>query len=143
MSVARAYPAGVALNGKIYAVGGRNSSVLDFNVVEAFNPADGLWHEVTHLLEPRAGLGAYAVGNTIYTCGGGWYSYLDSCESYDTTQGYSGTWQSHPSIMIEGRRTFAYANIGPVLYAIAGWRGTYLQTAERWSFESFLPLTIK
>jgi N-acetylneuraminic acid mutarotase len=143
MAHARAYLAGVAANGKIYAIGGRDSAFTDFNYVEAFNPADGLWHVVTGLQKPRGGVGAYAVGNTIYACGGGWNSYLDTCESYNTTQGYSGTWQAHPSIMIEGRRTFGYASIGPTLYAIAGWRGIYLQTAERWSFESFLPITIK
>ncbi len=59
---------------------------------------------------------------------------------YDTTQGYAGSWTSHPAVMIEGRRTFGYANIGPVLYAIAGWNGGFMTSAERWSYESFLPM---
>ena len=89
------------------------------------------------------GVGAYAVGNTIYACGGGWVSYYDSCETYDTTQGYSGSWDIQPDIMLQGRRTFGTTNIGPVLYAIGGWNGNYLQTAERRSFDNFLPLTLK
>ena len=142
MANARAYLAGVAANGKIYAIGGRDSSIANFNVVEAYNPADGAWHTVTHMQEARGGVGAYAVGNAIYACGGGWSTYLDTCEVYDTTQGYSGSWVNHPALLIEGRRTFAYANIGPVLYAIAGWNGNYMTSAERWSYEIFLPLIL-
>lgn len=140
MAHARAYLAGVAANGKIYAIGGRDSATTNFNYVEAYNPADGAWHTVTHMQQARGGLGAYAVGNTIYACGGGWSTYLDTCEGYDTTQGYSGAWKSGPGMLIEGRRTFGYANIGPVLYAVAGYNGTFLTSAERWSYESFLPL---
>lgn len=140
MAYARAFLAGVAANGKIYAIGGRDLGIPNFNYVEAYNPADGAWHTVTHMLEPRAGVGAYAVGNSIYACGGGWSAYLDTCEVYDTTQGYAGSWTSHPAVMIEGRRTFGYANIGPVLYAIAGWNGGFMTSAERWSYESFLPM---
>ncbi len=141
MSNPRAYLSGTAVNGKIYAIGGLNGT--DVNDVEAFNPADGLWHSVTDLHIARAGLGAYSVGNTLYACGGGWNSYLDSCETYDTTQGYSGTWKYLPAYMLEGRRTFGAASIGPVLYAVAGWRGIYLKTAEKWSFDAYLPLTLR
>ena len=140
MSLERGYLAGVAANGKIFAIGGSNSASANLNYVEAYDPADGYWHPVTHMQEARGGPGVFAVGNTIYACGGGWSTYLDSCEVYDTTQGYFGSWATHPAILIEGRRTFGYANIGPVLYAIAGWNGSYLTSAERWSYESFLPL---
>ncbi len=143
MANARAYLAGVVANGKIYAIGGLNASLPDLDHVEAFDPADGLWHSVTNLQVARGGVGAYAVGNTIYACGGGWVSYYDSCETYDTTQGYSGSWDIQPDIMLQGRRTFGTTNIGPVLYAIGGWNGNYLQTAERRSFDNFLPLTLK
>jgi len=67
---------------------------------------------------------------------------LDSCESYDTTLGYDGAWSSHPATLIQGRRTFGYANVGPMLYAIAGYNGSQLATAERWAYESYLPITM-
>jgi len=143
MAHARAYFAGVAANGKVYAIGGRDSVTANFNYVEAYNPADGAWHTVTHMQEPRAGVGAYAVGNIIYACGGGWSTYLDTCEMYNTTQGYAGSWVTHPALLIEGRRSFGFANIGPVLYAIAGWNGGYMTSAERWSYETYLPLIQK
>ena len=143
MANARTYLVGIAVNGKIYAIGGLTSAQSTLNYVKAFDPADGLWHSVTNLQVARGGVGAYAFGNTIYAFGGGWTSYFASCETYDTTQDYSGSWDIQPDIMLQGRRTFATANIGPVLYAIAGWNGNYLQTAERRSFDSFLPLTLK
>lgn len=143
MAHARAYLAGVAANGKIYAVGGRDVIANDLSYVEAYNPADNAWHSVTSLSKARAGLGVYAVGNTLYACGGGFYGYFDDCEVYETTQGYSGSWTNHPALLIEGRRTFAYANIGPVLYAIGGYNGNYLATAERWSYETYLPAILK
>lgn len=142
MTYNRAYLGGVAVNGKIYAVGGRNV-VTDLSYVEAYNPADNTWHSVTSLSKARGGVGVYAVGSTLYACGGGWSSLYDDCEVYDTTQGYSGAWKSHPALLIEGRRTFAYANIGPVLYAIAGYNGYYLTSAERWSYDVFLPAILK
>lgn len=143
MTHARGYLAGVAANGKIYAIGGRNAGTADFDYVEAYNPADGAWHVVTGMQEARGGGGAYAVGNIIYACAGGWSTYLDTCEMYNTTQGYAGTWATHPALLIDGRRTFGFANIGPVLYAIAGYNGALMTSAERWSYETFLPLIQK
>ena len=130
----------VTINGKIYALGGYDCP----SCVEVYDPADGAWHVVSNLTAERGGVGVYAIGTNLYACGGGgWSSYLDSCESYDTNQGFSGVWKAHPAYMLQGRRTFAYANIGPVMYAIAGWNGGYMQTAERWSFDSYLPITLK
>jgi N-acetylneuraminic acid mutarotase len=138
-NTADAYFGAVTINGKIFTLSGYYCP----NCVEAYDPGANEWHVVTDLTSARGGAGVYAIGTNLYACGGGWYSYLDTCESYDTTQGYSGTWEAHPSILIEGRRTFGYASIGPVMYAIAGYRSAFLQTAERWSFEAYLPITIK
>ncbi len=138
-NVADSFLSAVTINGKVYSQGG----FLCPNCFEVYDPADGMWHIATSLTGLRSGGGLYAVGTTLYACGGGWTTYLDSCESYDTSQGYSGVWKAHPAIMIQARRTFGYASIGPVLYAIAGWNGSYLTTAERWSFDAYLPVTIK
>jgi len=139
LNSADAYHSAVTIGGKIYVLGGYYCPTC----VEVYNPSDSAWHVVSNLTASRGGAGIYGIGTTLYACGGGWNTYLDTCESYDTTQGYAGAWQPHPSIMIEGRRTFAYTSIGPVMYAIAGWRNVYLQTAERWSFDTYLPLIIK
>ncbi|GEM_PF-2456579 len=143
MTHARGYLAGVAANGKIYAIGGRDGVTSDFDFVEAYDPSDELWHPVTDLTTARGGVGAYAVGDLIYACGGGWGTFLNSCESYDTTQGYSGVWQPFHASMIQSRRTFGYASVGSTLYAVGGWSGSFLKTGERWSYEVFLPLVNK
>ncbi|NJD61074.1 MAG: hypothetical protein C3F13_18420 [Anaerolineales bacterium] len=131
MSYARAYLGGVAVNGKVYAVGGRDSAVLDFAYVEAYDPADGLWHTVTSLNTPRGAPGAMLWGDLLVVCGGGWSSYLNTCEAYDTTQGYAGVWSPLAQTMIQGRRTYAYASLPDTLYAVAGYNGSFLTSAER------------
>jgi hypothetical protein len=130
MTNTRGYLAGVAVGGKVYAVGGRTATV-NLAYVEAFDPADGLWHTVTDMTTARGGPGAMFWGDLLVACGGGWSTYLTSCESYDTTQGYAGTWATLPQTMIQGRRTYAYASLPEALYAVAGYNGTYLTTAER------------
>lgn len=139
MTYARAFLGGAAVNGKIYAVGGIDALATNFAYVEAFNPADGAWHTVSNLHMARGGPGVYSLGKYLVACGGGWSSYLTTCERYDTSQGYSGVWTYMPSL-INGRRTFAYAQLGSALYAVAGYNNTYLTSAERWSIEAFLPL---
>jgi hypothetical protein len=131
MTYTRAYLAGAAVNGKIYAVGGRDSATTDFAYVEAFDPADGLWHPLPNMSFARGGPGAMVWGDQLVACGGGWSLYRNNCESYDTTQGYAGAWVTLPQTMIEGRRTFAYASLPDALYAIAGYNGAFLATAER------------
>ena len=131
MTYTRAYFAGAAVNGKVYAVGGRDGTVTNFNYVEAFDPADGLWHTVTPMNVARGGGGAMVWGDQLVACGGGWSTYLTSCESYDTTQGYAGTWTTLPQAMLQGRRTYGYASLPDALYAVAGYNGTFLTSAER------------
>jgi hypothetical protein len=131
MTYTRAYLAGVAVNGKVYAVGGRDSATTDFAYVEAYNPADGAWHTVTPMSTARGGPGAMVSGNQLVACGGGWGTYLNSCETYDTTAGYGGSWTNLPETMITGRRTYAYASLPEALYAVAGYNGTFLTAAER------------
>jgi|GEM_PF-806865 len=143
LSVGRAYVAGTTVNGKIYAVGGIDAAVLNYNVVDVFDPADNSWHPLSHMLTARGGPGAYAVGKYLYVCGGGWFQYLKTCEVYDTSQGYSGVWKSVPALLLQARRTFAYASLGPVLYAIAGYGGAYLTSAERWAYDQYIPLLLK
>jgi len=143
MNTARGYLAGVPVNGKIYAVGGRDGVISNTNIVEAYDPADNTWHMVNHMQTARAAPGAYSIGKYLFVCGGGWSNYFKTCEVYDTNAGYSGVWKTVPAVMLQGRRTFAYANIGPVLYAIAGYNGSFLNTAERWSYEMYLPMLRK
>jgi hypothetical protein len=131
MTYARQYLAGTAVNGKVYAVGGYDGTTPNIAYIEAFDPADSLWHTVTSMNTARGGPGTWFWGNTLVVCGGGWTTYLNSCESYDTTQGYSGVWANMTQTMLTGRRTFAYASLPDGLYAAAGYNVDYLTSAER------------
>ncbi len=131
MAATRGFLAGAAVNGKVYAIGGRDGVTANFNHVEAFDPADGLWHTVTAMSTARGGPGAMVAGDLLIACGGGWSTYLNTCEAYDTTQGYAGVWETLSTTMLQGRRTYGYASLTEAIYAVAGWNGTYLATAER------------
>jgi uncharacterized repeat protein (TIGR01451 family) len=131
LTTARGWLAGTAIGGKVYAVGGRDTPTADFAIVEAYDPADGMWHSVTNLNFARGGPGAYAWGDNLVVCGGGWSTYRNTCEVYDTTQGYAGSWTTLPQTMITARRTFGYATLPEGLYATAGYNGTFLTSAER------------
>ena len=131
MSTTRGFLAGAAVNGKVYAVGGRDGVTANFAYVEAFDPADGLWHTVTAMSTARGGPGAMVAGDLLIACGGGWTTYLNTCEAYDTTLGYAGVWETLSTTMIQGRRTYGYASLPEAIYAVAGWNGAYLTTAER------------
>ena len=133
MTYARGYLGGVAVNDKVYAVGGSDGSYIDLAYVEAYDPADGFWHTVTSMNTPRAGAAAYVLYSHIFVCGGGWTSYLNSCEYYFTDNGYGGAWVNYKT-MTTGRRTFAYASMEDGFYTAAGWNGTYMADAERLPF---------
>jgi hypothetical protein len=131
MAYARAYLAGTAVNGKIYALGGGDSGLIDLPYVEAFDPADGAWHTVTGMNTARSGLGAYFINDWIIVCGGGWSAFYNTCEAYNTAYGYSGSWVYLDQTMIAGRRTFAYVSLPNALYAVAGFDGDFMTSAER------------
>jgi uncharacterized repeat protein (TIGR01451 family) len=131
MAYSRGYMAGAAVNGKVYAVGGRDGTTADFAYVEAYDPADAMWHTLTNMNFARGGPGAFAWDDNLVVCGGGWTTYRNTCEVYDTTQGYGGSWTNLTQTMITGRRTYGYATLPDALYAVAGYNSTFLTAAER------------
>ncbi len=132
LNVARAYPGGVGIGGKFYVAGGWGSSTSDQkNSVEVYDPATNAWTLFANNMSvARGGPGAHASGILLIVCAGGWTQYYNTCESYDTTQGTTGTWSAFPA-MITGRRTYAYASSSTTLYAGAGYAGAFLTAAEK------------
>ena len=59
-------------------------------------------------------------------CGGGWTSYLKTCETYDPG---TNTWSSFGSMNI-GRRTLGLVEAGGRLYAEGGYNGSFLAANE-------------
>jgi N-acetylneuraminic acid mutarotase len=125
MPTARAYYGAGAVNGRIYAVGGRNATV-DLNTCEEFNPATNTWTPRQGMGTARGGVGVAAIGNRVYACGGGWATYLSSVEYY---QPGTNTWTTDTPFTT-GRRTIGTAALANVLYVIGGYNGAYSNVVE-------------
>ncbi len=74
MPTARGGLAAAALHGRLYVFGGEffdsgGSGV--FAEVEEYNPVTNTWRELTPMPVPRHGMGAAAVGDSIFVIGGG------------------------------------------------------------------------
>jgi len=74
MPTARGGIAACALNGKLYVFGGEfftpNSSGV-FEETEEYNPTTNTWRTLQPMPVPRHGMGAVAVGDSIFIIGGG------------------------------------------------------------------------
>ena len=69
LSRARDHVAAAALNGKLYALGGRTSGSI-FATIEIYDPAPDMWTAGTSMQDTRSGFGAAVVNGKIYVAGG-------------------------------------------------------------------------
>ncbi len=81
MSQIRNHLAAVVLDGEIYAIGGREENplsarIVDFDLVEIYNPETNTWRRGPSLNFPRAGFAAAAIDGKIYVAGGELLSHL-------------------------------------------------------------------
>ena len=130
MPIPAAFGGAVVIGERIYLAGMRNNTA-DLATVLVYDVAGDSWSALPNLQVARGGAGVWAFGTTLYVGGGGWTTYQNSVESYDTAQGASGAW-SYATPLNHGRRTFAVANDteNQQLYVAAGWAGNYLSSAE-------------
>jgi hypothetical protein len=125
MNVPRNHLAGAAVNGKIYAIGGRvgwsfvGSSAVD--TVEEYDPAADRWRVRSRMIYPRSGMAYGPDGRLVYTVGG---EYLDTemvgvfrnFEAYDPAR---DRWYSLPPMSVP-RHGFAGGVIGNRFHAVSG-----------------------
>ncbi|MBK8901461.1 MAG: hypothetical protein IPM53_09785 [Anaerolineaceae bacterium] len=81
MSQIRNHLAAVVLDGEIYAIGGREENplsalIVDFDLVEIYNPETNTWRRGPALNFPRAGFAAATIDGKIYVAGGELLSHL-------------------------------------------------------------------
>jgi hypothetical protein len=86
--------AAAALNGEIYALGGRWQGAGEFSSVEIYDPAADAWRPGPALLRPRAGFSAAVLAGRLFIAGGEIIftgtEALDSLEVFDpATQSWS------------------------------------------------------
>jgi N-acetylneuraminic acid mutarotase len=142
-------------NGKIYAIGGLNSSSSSLNTADAYDPTTNTWTAVAPMPTARYGLAAAAgPDGRIYAIGGDNGGYLSTVEAYNPS---TNTWTCSASVtgcssvslapMPTQRERVAVAT-GPdgKIYAIGGYNGGPLDTVEAydpgtntWTTEASMP----
>ncbi|MEO8551289.1 MAG: kelch repeat-containing protein, partial [Kofleriaceae bacterium] len=115
----------VALDGKIYTIGGMAAGNAS-GVVEVYDPGTDSWTTRAAMPTRRYGLAA-ALGSDgqIYAVGGNYTDVSHAgpsivAEAYDPT---TNTWTSLPSLPV-GRTYLAVAASGDTIYALGGYDGT-------------------
>jgi N-acetylneuraminic acid mutarotase len=128
--VTGAYGDAIAVDGYIYYAGMRNATT-DLTDVHRYDPAGNSWTTMPSLTTARGAARMWAYEGKLAVGGGGWSTYLTSVEEYDLSTGTGGSWTAGNSL-VAGRRTFAVAqdNVDGVLYAGAGYNGTFMTAAE-------------
>lgn len=106
----RAHASVVAMDGKVYAIGGQAYEVGHHSSswggwVEVFDPAVGIWATLPPMPTPRSGCAVAVVGHRIYTIGGddGSSDYTSTVEYFDTvTQQWSAD-EAFPILVASAR----------------------------------------
>lgn len=128
----------VALNGKLYAVGGRTNGFTNSAVgtVEEFDPGTGLWRTLNPMPTPRYFAAGAVVNNQIVVVGG--ESLGASLSDVEVYNPVANSWQRRSS-MPTPRGQLSLAELGGQLFAVGGYAGLVLQ----WTglVEAYDPLT--
>jgi N-acetylneuraminic acid mutarotase len=93
---AREHNAAVALNGKIYALGGR--WLNDLNSVEIYDPSIDQWTFGPAMEDARAGLGATVMDGKIFVAGGELINTSKTLKSVEVFDPATKTWSFLPSL---------------------------------------------
>jgi N-acetylneuraminic acid mutarotase len=133
LNVERGFFNAVAFNDKIYAIGGRNSVMLDS--IEEYDFATDTWTIIDSLpFTDGGGLNAavlpgpgYLESNYIIIAGGGWTSYRNECYAYNPV---TGDFLDYAPLNT-GRRTFGMAATPGAFFVAGGWNGQYLASTEK------------
>jgi len=118
--------AAVAVDGKIYAIGGYDGSYL--RTVEEYDPSTDSWRTVAQMPTARYYLAAASVDGKIYAVGGVG-SYLRTVEEYNPK---TDKWRTVTQMPTE-RYGLAAASEDGKIYAIGGYDGSYLRTVEEYN----------
>ena len=118
MPTARQGLAIAAVNDKIYAIGGLDSSDGSFlSTVEEYNPATNAWRTVAPMPTGRYSLAAAVVNDRIYAIGGYGVGFqLTTVEEYNP---FTDTWRS-VAPMPTARNYLAAVVVNDRIYAIGG-----------------------
>jgi N-acetylneuraminic acid mutarotase len=123
MSTPRMYLSAVAMNGRIYAIGGGNGVDEFYPAIEEYDPAIDKWTKKSDMPTARAGLCSIVVGNEILAIGGigeSWQA-LPTMEGYDPV---TDTWSKKPD-MPTPRHFFSVSAVSGKFYFFGGQTGPF------------------
>jgi hypothetical protein len=113
----------IAVNGMMYAIGGRvytwdNDPLVGVAAVDVYNPATDVWTERAPIPTPRADLAVGVINGIIYAVGGttNWNDRLATVEAYDPA---TDSWTTRAP-MLKPRSLLGVATVNGKLYAIGG-----------------------
>jgi N-acetylneuraminic acid mutarotase len=114
--------AAVALNGKIYVIGGQEEFLPMSDAVQEYDPATQLWTLRTGMPTAREAVGAAVLDGRIIVVGGSSGGMdVTTVEAYDPA---ADSWTSLASLS-EPRRDLAAEVVGGELFALGGYTGTF------------------
>jgi kelch-like protein 17 (actinfilin) len=138
MTTARSGAGAAVLDGKIYVVGGRDSTT-QLATVEVSNPATKAWSQAPPMITARETAGVAALGGKLYVAGGSKFDFdeggaLSSVEVFDPQ---TNAWTALAP-MSTPRSLFAMAAVQGKIYAAGGY-GTGGYSNDVATVEAFDP----
>ncbi len=128
MPTARYSLSASAVNGKIYAIGGRNEAGT-LSIVEEYNPTTDTWTRKADMPTARMRLATCVVNGKIYAIGGdntGFNgTFLATVEAYDPA---TDTWTKKKDMPFGGRYESATVAVNGKVYVIGGWLNFAMQS---------------
>ena len=128
MNCARRFTAAAVIDGKIYAVGGRDAQRHDLSSVEVYDPGSDTWTLVAPMGIARKQHGVAVLSGKLYAVGG----HTDAGGDSNTVEAYypaTDTW-SAAAPMSSLRKQFGVAVVSGKLYAVGGDAGEGFTSAE-------------
>jgi N-acetylneuraminic acid mutarotase len=157
MHKARAYLGVVAVNGKIYAIGGENGHLVTYeygalkptphvvNTTEEYDPVSDTWTLKASMPTPRGGFGVAVYQNKIY-CIGGWThsgSYINTGvnEVYDPA---TNTWETKSPMPNVTTNIYTASVVNDKIYVIAYGRfiAEYDPLIDSWTTKTPPPVDV-
>jgi N-acetylneuraminic acid mutarotase len=120
-----------AIAGKLYVVGGNNSSNVAFGRVDMYDPATNAWTSKAAMPSPRVGAAGSTINGKFQVIGGrNGTTYLNTVEAFDPA---ANSWATRPS-MPTARGALGVGGLSGFLYAIGGGNSSgALATNERYT----------
>jgi len=147
MTTPRVFPACVALNGYLYAIGGERFSALEPMLLNSVERAPilpdgdlGLWEPVAPLTTPRRAAAAIAADDMIYVIGGYNGSFLSTTERARLrSDNTPGPWETLTARTTIPRYIHASARDGHAIYLLGGHDETTGMATARTEWARILP----